>query len=58
MTDQKKPETMEDADLDDVQGAGIAVGNPGKRDKRYDEATIELKKEEDKKLLGDDLGVI
>ncbi|MEM7742637.1 MAG: hypothetical protein AAF409_02905 [Pseudomonadota bacterium] len=30
MTDQKKPEPIEDAELDGAQGAGTSVGNPGK----------------------------
>ncbi|MGD1925006.1 MAG: hypothetical protein ACFB03_12585 [Paracoccaceae bacterium] len=55
MTDQKKPETMEDADLDQAQGGFKASSGL----KWVDASSPDLvKKDEDKKLLGDDLGVI
>jgi phage/plasmid primase-like uncharacterized protein len=31
MIDQSKPEGISDEALDDVQGAGTAVGNPGEK---------------------------
>jgi hypothetical protein len=60
MADQTSPQPLADADLDGSQGAGVAVGNPGsaKKGRFVDLQGMDGVKPEDKKLFGDDLGIL
>lgn len=52
MSDGKSPETLVDADLDEIQGAGTAVGNPGEATKRQVTSVANAIKPDNRKVLG------
>lgn len=57
MSKVKTPETLVDADLDEVQGAGTAVGNPGEVAKRQVASVAKKIKTDRTKLTGSGIEV-